>query len=316
MRFLRDERLYWDAEYCLRFLRELETPNDDDVPANEPYHLYWQGPFSTKQAFAVKSVLATQRSRGEVCLWLDAEDGYPGHDRNEILRSLASEVSIRSFDPALECRGTPLEDRRELQENPDPLERANLFRLVTLYKHGGVYLDLDTMLLRDLGELLAQPFVTEDFCYRWSAHLPYANNAVLRFRRGSENARKLLERSVELGSCNPTEVLQFEGGEAIDLTVLPCAFFDPLWPHADGRCRFERAPFDDFEGFFRKFSWRFRPRQDVGSYREFFPGAFAYHWHNLWDAPEHDRSYFGRFARDVDAEISRREPLRSAAAAG
>ena len=303
MRFLPDERLYWDADYCLRFLRDLEMPDEEDAPTGETYHLYWRGPFTTKHAFAVKSLLATQGRRGEVCVWLDAENGYPGHEQNEALQSVASEISVMAFDPAVECRGTPLEGRTELQQHPSPLEQANLFRLVVLYQHGGVYLDLDTMLLRDLSDLIVQPFMTEDFCCRWSAHLPYGNNALLRFRRGSETAWKLMERSVEEGTCNPTVILRFEGAEEIDLTVLPCAFFDPLWPHADGKSRLERAPFDGFDGFFRKFGWRFRPDREIGSYRDFFPGAFAYHWHNHWDAQEHERSYFGQFAREFDEEL-------------
>jgi hypothetical protein len=186
-------------------------------------------------------------------------------------------------------------------------------RLATLFKYGGVYLDLDMMLLRDLGELFSQPFMTEDFCYRWSAHLPYGNNAVLRFRQGSENAWKLMERAIELGTCNPTEVLQSEGAEDVALTVLPCAFFDPLWPHFDNQCPLDAAPFDTFDGFFRKFSWRFRPGPDADSYREFFPGAFAYHWHNQWEAREHERSYFGRFDQEFDAMLRIRQPLPAAA---
>ena len=308
MRFLPDERLYWDADHCLRFLRGLETPDEEDAPTGELYHLYWSGPITNKHAFAIKSLLATQRHRGEVCLWLDAENGYPGHERNEALQPLLPEISVRPFDPVLECRDTPIEDRTDLQEHPSPLERANLLRLVTLYKHGGVYLDLDTMLLRDLSDLFDQPFMTEDFTYRWSADLPYGNNAVLRFRRGSENAWKLLERSAKEGSCNPRVVLRFDGAEEIDLTVLPCPFFDPLWPHADGKSRLENAPFDGFDGFFRKFGWRFRPGQDADSYRDFFPGAFAYHWHNGWDAREHEHSYFGRFAQELDAELRSRRP--------
>jgi Glycosyltransferase sugar-binding region containing DXD motif len=303
VRFLDDERLYWDAEYCLRFLRELEAPDQGELPAGERFHFYWRGPISTKQAFAIKSVLTTQRGHGEVCLWLDPEDGYPDRERNPILRSLADQISVRPFDAAEECRGTPLEGRTELLEHESPLERANLFRLVGLYNHGGVYLDLDTMLLRDLSELQVQPFMTEDYTYRWSAHLPYGNNAVLRFRQGSENAWRLMERSIELGTCNPTRVLLFEGAEDVDLTVLPCAFFDPLWPHFDGICPLEDAPFDGWEGFFRKFSWRFRPGREAESYREFFPGAFAYHWHNQWEAPEHEQSYFGRFSREMDAAL-------------
>ena len=311
MRFLPDERLYSDAEYCLAFLRDLESPDEDGAPRDEPFHLYWSGPFTAKQAFSVKSLLATQSIHGEVFLWLDPENGYADRDRNPILRSLASEISIRPFDPELDCRGTPLEGRTDLQQHPSPLERANLLRLATLYRHGGIYLDLDTMLLRDLGELLGQPFMTKDFCYRWSAHLPYGNNAVLRFGRESENAWKLMERSVELGSCNPTKVLRFEGAEDVDLTVLPCPFFDPLWPHLDEQCRLEGAPLSGWADFFRKFGWRFRPGRDVNSYRDFFPGAFAFHWHNQWDAREHERSYFGRFDREFDALLSSRRSTRA-----
>jgi len=318
VRFLDDERLYWDADHCLRFLRALDVPDPGDLPTGDAFHMYWQGPLSAKHAFAIKSVLATQPGHGEVCLWLDAEHGYAGHEANQVLGSLAPRITVREFDPAAESRGTPVEDSPELQHHPSPSGRANLFRLVTLYKHGGVYIDLDTMLLRDLRELRAQPFMTDEYSYRWSAHLPYGNNAVLRFNRGSENALKLLERAVEVGTCTPQEILKFEGGEHIDLLILPCPFFDPLWPHFDGRSRLEDAPFDGWDGFFRRFGWRFRRRRDIDSYRDFFPGAFAYHWHNQWQAPEHEPSYFGMFDREFAAEVaaSGRERRSPAATAG
>jgi Glycosyltransferase sugar-binding region containing DXD motif len=315
MRFLPDERLYWDADYCLDFLRELKPADEEEASANLRFHLYWRGAFSAKQAFAVKSIVATQRDCEEVCLWLDAEDGYDDHELNPALQGLPPLVSVRPFDPSAECLGTPLEDSPELYESLNPVFRSDLFRVVTLHNHGGVYLDLDVMLLRDLGDLLRQPFIGEEFCYRWSADLPYANNAVLAMVRESETATRVLERCAELGTCHPKEVLGFEGGDGLDLTVLPCPFFDPLWPHADGRSTLRRPPFDAFEGFFRKFGWRFRPRGGTHSYSDFFPGAFAYHWHNQWDASEHENSYFGRFSREFDAELASREPRQPAAAA-
>ena len=316
MRFLPDERLYWDADYCLRFLRELESPDPEGISASPPFHVYWRGTFSAKQAFAVKSLVASQRGCEEVHLWLDAEDGYVGHGENSALQSLPSVVSVRPFDPSVECLGTPLEESPELYEELDPVFRSDLFRFVTLYNHGGVYLDLDVMFLRDLDELFRQPFMSDEFCYRWSAHLPYGNTAVLGLREGSQTATEILARCVELGTCHPKDILRFEDGDGLDLTVLPCPFFDPLWPHADGKSRLKQPPFDEFEDFFRRFGWRFRPRRDVQSRRDFFPGAFAYHWHNYWDAPEHERSYYGRFAREIDAELASREPRRPAVAAG
>src|SRR5215212_8485466 len=98
MRFMPDERLYSDADYCLRYLREAETANRA-VPGGERYHLYWSGLFSEKQAFAVKSVLATQDvGDGDVWLWLDAANGYEAHERNRVLAPLLPHLTVRPFD--------------------------------------------------------------------------------------------------------------------------------------------------------------------------------------------------------------------------
>jgi hypothetical protein len=174
---------------------------------------------------------------------------------------------VRPFDPSVECRGTPLKDSPELYLEDSPelyqgdslVARFDVFRLVTLYKHGGVYLDMDLMLLRDMGEPFRQPFVPDEFCYRWSTDRPYANTAVLRMRRRSERAHAILARCVEEGTCHPKVVLRFDDNERLDLTVLPCPFFDPFWPHHDRKDRFERAPFDRFEGFFRELTSAFGP---------------------------------------------------------
>jgi hypothetical protein len=305
VRFLPDERLYSDAAYCLRYLRDLDT-TPQSGPGGERFHLYWSGPFSAKQAFAVKSILATQHvGDGGVCLWLDPEDGYADHERNPVLAPLLPHVSVRPFDPVTECRGTPLEGSPELYEGVTLTARSDLVRVLTLYKHGGIYLDIDMMLLRDLRELLGDPFGSEELCYQWSDQ-PHANHAVLRLHQGGETAQAILERCVEKGSCDPRAILRFDGNETLDMAVLPCAFFDPLWLHADGKDALEGAPFDGFDGFFRRFGWRFRPARGVDSYRDFFPGAFAFHWHNQWDAAEHERSYFGRFDREFDALLGSR----------
>ena len=103
MRFLPDERLYWDAGHCLRFLRELETPDHGGV-AGERFHAYWQGPFTAKQAFSVKSILATQTD-AEVWLWLDADDGYAAHESNPLLRSLPPRSRYGPSTPQSNPRG-------------------------------------------------------------------------------------------------------------------------------------------------------------------------------------------------------------------
>ncbi len=110
MRFLPDERLYWDAGHCLRFLRELETPDHGGV-AGERFHAYWQGPFTAKQAFWVKSILATQ-TNAEVWLWLDADNEMPPTNRTRCfdrspLRSRYGPSTPQSNPRGRRSRGDP-----------------------------------------------------------------------------------------------------------------------------------------------------------------------------------------------------------------
>jgi hypothetical protein len=86
VRFLPQERFYRRTEDCLAYLRELVAEDENGCRPFQRYHMYWFGPFGRKPAFAVKSFLATQDpGRGELWLWLDADEGYEGHQDNEFL---------------------------------------------------------------------------------------------------------------------------------------------------------------------------------------------------------------------------------------
>jgi hypothetical protein len=308
VRFLPDKELYINTEACLSFLRGLGPGSPGAGGAPRRYHLYWYGPFGRKPAFALKSLLATQNlAESEVWLWLDAADGYAGYEENPFLRPLLPFVRVRRFDPAHEPKDTPTAGRPELYAGLMPVGRSNLVRFVVLYKYGGIYADMDTMFLRDLGPLLRDARFGDEFCYQWSLR-PFANTAMLALREGSATAEGLLVRCRELGSCSPRDVIRFDGTSHLGLLVLPVAFFDPLWAHHDGEERYLRAPFSHFKGFFKPI--RFPRRAAVRSYRDFFPGAFAYHWHNCWDVPEDTSSYFGRFDRELDTVL--RDRLGSA----
>ena len=308
MTVLADDRLYRDVEHCLSLLRQLEVePARAQPAAIELFHYYWHGELGLKQAFALKSFLATQDlTRSELWLWLDGERGYPGHDENRYLRPLLPFLTVRRFDPAAEVRSTLLEGYPAVYQGSRPIARADLLRHIVLYKYGGTYVDMDTMLLRDLRPLLDNPYFGSEFCYRWSANRPYANSAILRLGRQSTVAQALLASCAERGSCDPRAVLRLDANHQLDLLVLPCAFFDPLWPVHDREGRFEAAPFERFPHFFRKFGWWGRRRAVIRTFRDFFPGAFAYHWHNCWDAPELGDSYFGLFNRELDGLLRER----------
>jgi hypothetical protein len=305
MKFLTDERLYASTDACLRYLRGLSASGASAAPTVERYHFYWHGAFSRKQAFAVKSFLATQSLDAcELWLWLEGGDGYEKHAGNPFLRPLLPFLHVRPFDAVREARGTPLASLCGSVELDDPTHRSNFVRFAILYNHGGTWGDVDTLFLRDLGPLRTT-LGAEEFCYRWSKHT-FGNSALLRLRQGSANAAALLQRCAALSTCRPKAVLKFAATEDVGLLVLPSGFFDPLWLHHDRKERFEAAPFDRFEDFFRTFSWRHRRRREIRSYRDFFPGAFTYHWHNLWSCPETRDSYFGAFDQELDSVLHAR----------
>jgi hypothetical protein len=308
MRFLADDRLYQDTDRCLEWLRGLEPPAPAGAPGEpEPCHLYWEGTFGAKQAVAARSFLATQDlGRLEPWLWLDAENGYEGHATNPFLEPLLPLLRIERFDAAQEARGTPAGEVVAEYRHAPVVHRSNLFRFVVLHKHGGLYSDLDMLFLRDLGTLVDALGTEVEWAYRWSAHMNHGNNGFMRLHAGGTTSGQLLHRGLSSRGMRSRDVLRFEDAEEIDLLILPSAVFDPLWAHHDRRDVAASAPFDRFEELFRSPRGRDRGRPGGGSLRDFFPGAFAFHWHNHWSTPVEPGSPFARLAREFDGILLER----------
>jgi hypothetical protein len=313
LKFLPDKRLYSNTSYCLSKLKAMTGGGNTPSAEIERFHFYWRGSFGRKQAFALKSLLATQQiGTFELWLWLDHQDGYEGHAENPLLRPLLPLISVKRFVPEDEARGTPLEGRAEHWNCP-AVKLSNFLRHVVLFKYGGTYIDVDTAILRDLSDLRQIEGMEPEFTYQWSDR-PWGNSAVLRLRKESSVALALLMSGLAKGNCDPRTTLQFADNEALDLLILPAPFFDPLWLSVDRADRRFRAPFATFSDFFRAFDAEFpRPRR-FRDYRDFFAGAFAHHWHNQWTAPELANSYYGvldsSFQDIMDGGIrSRSSPL-------
>ena len=307
MRLLPDERLYTDTDYCLAHLRARWQPADPLPGPRWRAHFYWHGAVGRKQAAALASFLATHDDRAEIWLWLDADHGYEQHAANPWLAPLLSRVAVKRFHTATEAAGTPVERDPLVDGRLPPVRKSNLVRTIVLFKYGGFYSDLDMFFLRDLSALFTE--YGAEFCYRWSADQPYGNSAALALGRESAAAHALLERCRRHGSFRPRDVLRFEDTPDLDLLVLPCAFFDPLWPIRDGRDRTSSSPFHSFDDFFRRFGWRLPPPAVTVTLDSFFPGAFAYHWHNGWHLKEHEQSFFGQLELYAARRLALRLPL-------
>jgi hypothetical protein len=198
---------------------------------------------------------------------------------------------------------------------------SDLARLCILHQHGGVYLDLDMLLLRDLRPLL---LAGRPFAERWGAHtVPVLyNNALVALGANSRMSSYLLLGGTRMGLMYHFMLLGrmmvAEGRDDSDaengLQKLESAFFDPAWPRLDrmdeGDCTvpcldswgdvFRATP---VEGEWQSFAGLRVEAQEGESNRtvaNFFRGAYAYHMHNQWSAVYEKGSWVDVFVRAHD----------------
>lgn len=195
-----------------------------------------------------------------------------------------------------------------------PVAMSDVFRFVILHQHGGVYIDMDVLLLRDLRPLLTP---NQPFAERWGCHDGQGdyNTAVLFLGdAGSSLATYFLRIGTRLGhNFHPRTMgdLARRDGRHRELHMLETAAFDPVWCEFSGKRKgIMTAPdFVEFEEFFKarakdqeRWSGSF-PLAGLNGHRSeksetafstaatmtpgqrvafgFFRGAFGYHIHNL-----------------------------------
>ena len=273
--------LYRDWQAALDVCRSIP---DADPPAAVAFHMYWRQrragwfrrsrPFGRKQALAVKSFFATQDlSRCSLTLWSDAE-----LVSNRWLRPFAARMAFRTYQPEIEARGTALEGRPDLYDQHDRRvwRDGDLFRILALHNYGGVYVDSDVVLLRNLGPLLDREFI-----YQWADQEGVYNGAVMHLQRGGRFARELIAGVLALKAgnfCWGRDNLGRAVKAGCPITVFPGAFFDADWQAGS----------------------RFKPFKRTASRANLPDGAFAWHWHNQWDEPIETGSQFELLERQID----------------
>jgi hypothetical protein len=279
--------LYTDWRAALAFCQAIP---DTPPPGPAAFHLYWRQqrggwfgrprPFGRKQALPVKSFFATQDlSRCTLTIWSDAD-----LSANAWLRPFRDRIVFRTYRVEQEVRGTALEDRPDVYgaEDRRVWRDGDLFRILVLHNYGGVYIDTDVVLLRGLGPLLDREFI-----YQWEDFADQYNGAIMHAVRGSAFARELIAGVIELrpgGFAWGRDNLRRAVTRGCDVTVWPCAFFDAEWQEQHVFSGFRRAatPIDPYAG------------------------AFAWHWHNQWDASIEDGSRFHLYETQIERRLAAR----------
>lgn len=161
---------------CYDFAGTIQKNRDDQwsrgwVPpeARTQYHTYWRTdlvPFGPRQEWMIKSFFATQDvSASRLIVWSNGD-----LSSNEILRRYLARypesfalrvVDIPTLAKATELNGSELLKMKDKKAWLD----GDLLRLLLLWTYGGVWVDMDSLLTRDLSPLLEHEFVTQWDCY-------------------------------------------------------------------------------------------------------------------------------------------------------
>ena len=264
-----------------------------------------------KVVFALQSALVTQRNTA-IILWTE----------HFSLDTITKQVNKLARDFACGA-GTTIEVRlltelrQQLELSTDAVINKNhcalpaegsavansdLFRFLVLFFYGGIYVDADTLFLKDLG-----PFHGLSFAFKWGGggdpgpnwytHPMVAgfNTAVMGLPRGSPIPAKIAKDRCTPASFHPTEIARKlacadPDTECIGFAMMPTFLFDPIQSYHVGDHKFRdisKAHPGNMEGFFDRPSL-FKDVDNV------FPGAFLYHWHNRWHLKTHPESVYSQ----------------------
>ncbi|KIY70979.1 hypothetical protein CYLTODRAFT_419257 [Cylindrobasidium torrendii FP15055 ss-10] len=162
---------------------------------------------------------------------------------------------------------------------------SDMARFVLCHRFGGIYLDADTIFLRDWEELWGWKGA---FAYRWSRLEKY-NTAVLHMNKQSALGTFLFRTALKNNlDFHPMTVSRYMKDAHLEnlLLRLPDALFDSAWLNTEYYQR-DRPPqpyFQDFSDLFDTPPLGSAAPEALG-FDGFFKGAFSYHFHNFWWKP-------------------------------
>ncbi|KAI0266657.1 glycosyltransferase family 32 protein [Gloeopeniophorella convolvens] len=280
---------------CYDFARTIRAPfAPPAAPApDQPrtnYHTYWRtdlAPFTVRQEHTLKSFFATQGPHVRLIMWSNGDLAT-----NPLLARYVAQhpgaFELRVADVSALSRGTPLEGSPLLvRADRKAWVDGDLVRLLVLWRDGGVWVDMDTLLTRDLAPLLEHEFVTQWDCYDKTYQA--LNGALMHFHRHSPY---LCEAFHLMATSTPPRASSTDWGAILYLRLwrrLVAAGVPPFkilpWCFSDGRsCRLDNRLPDPFEPDPPDALWTGGLSvADGGTLDGVLRSVFAVHLHNQWE---------------------------------
>ncbi|KAG8216694.1 glycosyltransferase family 32 protein [Butyriboletus roseoflavus] len=279
---------------CYAFAGTVLSPDHDAhqdawIPPEHrnQYHTYWRTdlvPLGERQEFMLKSFFATQNlPRARLVLWSNG-DLTQNPIVQRYLQRFPESFSLNIVDiPAL-AKGTAMETSKLLQLNDKKAwVDGDLVRLLVIWHYGGMWIDMDMLVTRDLEPLLEHEFVTQWDC--WAKTYQALNGALMHFKQQSPY---LCEAFHLMATSTPPRSPSTDWGAILYLRlwrrllaesippfkILPSCFSDPIACRRDNSVPDPFTP-DRADGHVGEWIWtgrrrRARPRAATDIY-----GAFA-----------------------------------------
>ncbi|KIM70587.1 hypothetical protein SCLCIDRAFT_101023 [Scleroderma citrinum Foug A] len=285
---------------CYAFAGTVGFPETQESSSPPPYilpsqraqfHTYWRidlAPLSHRQEYMFKSFFATQDiHRSRLVLWSNGD-----LSQNTIVRKYArlfpDSFVLRIVDIPELARGTAMEHSERLNLHDDlAWVDGDLIRLLVLWNYGGMWIDMDTLLTRDLAPLLEHEFVTQWDCY--SKIYQSFNGALMHFRQHSPY---LCEAFHLMSISSPPRSPSTDWGAILYLRlwrrllaesippfkIIPFCFSDPL------SCRVDNSVPDPFTPDRADGRWvDGQGLEENGGLDQALKRIFGVHLHNRWD---------------------------------
>nr|CAG8435254.1 9018_t:CDS:1 [Entrophospora candida] len=286
------------------------------------FHVFWKGDISDKLALMMKAFIYSQPLKcSKLYVWIQADDeqNLTNSERMKLLTSnenmklltrfIPHYIELKIWDTKSQLSSIDLFNGWEnMFRGKKTVSFSDLVRFVVLYKYGGMYVDADVLLLRDMRPFYHSNF---EFSYRWS-YLDDYNTAVLRLWKNSATAIAVIKGAMK----NHLDFHPFRAKKYLlnddtttkelneKLYMLPVGLFDPLWLRNDGRQNSSLSPNlnrldqafeadfveDEFPGV--NLTEKVSPLS-LRKMENFFRGSYAYHWHNHWSTVIEPSSWIG-----------------------
>jgi len=259
--------LYFDYREGLELLRGIK---DDDYEYPEEvtnFHVYSEIR-NPKELECIKSYFATQNlEKTKLILWSDYDVS-----NQDNLKDFKDKIDFRIYDPIKESKGTLLEGKVErlLAKDEKYYLQSDLLRLLALHKYGGIWIDMDVLLLRDF-----KPILDQEYLYQWGGDINFGRDGccatVISLKKESELSTMLLQEILNMPILGSTTIwgkdLFAKVYSRMKYNIFPSTFFNTEWLMSKVDYKLS---YDILEYWF----------ENECPDELLFTEAFAWHWHN------------------------------------